>query len=350
MIVVYSSSDYFAPITGISILSLLETNRDEDELRIYLIDNGISAENHGHMESMVHAYGREITFIPQPDLTQRLTTRLDVGRWHISTFFRLFLCSILPQSVQRCIFLDSDTLVRHSLKELWEMDLGECIAAAVDDCRSDDYKMELGAPPSGTYTNNGVLLIDLQRWRDQDVEKDFLDYIIRHDGSVTYVDQGVFNGVLGGSGLVKEIHPKYNALTIHFCFGYDELMRLRKPQRPMSRQMYKETVQDPCILHFQSCFMSSGRPWNPGNDHPFVGEFLACKARSPWRDLPLYQDNQKPLKQWMTRTAKRMPRGLMIAGMSLLHTKVYPFVRLLKGRLRHAKASDRYAADTGRSA
>ena len=349
MIVVYSSSDYFAPITGISILSLLETNRDADELLIYLIDNGISPENRRRLENMVQSHGREIVFVPRPDLTERLDIELDVGRWHISTFFRLFLCSILPQSVRRCIFLDSDTLVRHSLRELWEMELGGHIAAAVDDCRSDDYKTELGAPASGTYTNNGVLLIDLQRWRDQQVEKDFLDYIIRHDGSITYVDQGVFNGVLGGSGLVREIHPKYNALTILFCFSYDELMRLRKPQRPMSRQTYEETVTDPCILHFQSCFMSSGRPWNPGNDHPFVQEFLARRACSPWRDMPLYPDDQKLLKRWMTRAAKRMPRRLMIAVMSLLHTKVYPLIRVIKKNLCRSKRNPPHSTGAGAS-
>lgn len=332
MVVVYSSSDYFAPITGISILSLLESNHDSDNLTIYLVDNGISAENRLHLQHMVQEHGREIIFVPQPDLTARLKTELNIGRWHISTFFRLFLCSILPDSVHRCIFLDSDTLVRHSLRDLWEMELGEHIAAAVNDCRSDDYKTELGAPASGTYTNNGVLLIDLKQWRERDVENAFLDYIASRNGNITYVDQGVFNGVLGGSGLVKEIHPKYNALTIFFCFSYDELMRLRKPRSPMSRQEFEESLNDPWILHFQSCFMSRGRPWNPHNDHPFVQEFLQCKERSPWKTMPLYPDNQKLLKRWMTWAAKHMPRRIMISVMSLLHTKVYPFVRVLKGK------------------
>lgn len=330
MIVVYSSSDYFAPITGISVLSLFETNQDADELIVYMIDNGISTSNREHLQDMAQQFRREIIFVPQPDLTTRAKTELNVGRWHISTFFRLFLCSILPESVQRCIFLDSDTLVRHSLKELWEMELGEHIAAAVDDCRSDDYKTELGAPASGTYTNNGVLLIDLQRWRERNIEEAFLNYISNCHGSVTYVDQGVFNGVLGGSGLVMEIAPKYNALTILFYFTYDELMRLRRPRHPMNRQTFEDAVNDPYILHFQTCFMSSGRPWNPGNDHPFVHEYLQCKERSPWRDMPLYEDNQKAAKKWMTQAAKHMPRCIMIAGMSVLHTKVYPCVRRLK--------------------
>lgn len=45
MDIVYSSSDSYCEIAGISILSLLEHNRNVKELNLYLIDNQISAEN-----------------------------------------------------------------------------------------------------------------------------------------------------------------------------------------------------------------------------------------------------------------------------------------------------------------
>lgn len=121
---------------------------------------------------------------------------IEVGRWNISTFFRLFLCTILPDDIDRCIYLDCDTVIRHSLKEFWETDLGDKVVAAVDDCRSDRYKAELNLDSNSTYTNNGVLLIDLKSWREMNVEKEFLDFIIAHNGDITYVDQGVLNGVL----------------------------------------------------------------------------------------------------------------------------------------------------------
>lgn len=82
------------------------------------------------------------------------------------------------------------------MREFWETDLEDKIVAAVDDCRSDRYKTELNLPCDSTYTNNGVLLIDLKSWREMNVEKDFLDFIIAHNGDITYVDQGVLNGVL----------------------------------------------------------------------------------------------------------------------------------------------------------
>lgn len=196
MNIVYSSSDSYAPIAGVSIMSLLHNNTDSESINIYMIDNSISAENKHRFEEMVGKYGRTIHFIPQPDLNKKAGVEIEVGRWNISTFFRLFLCTILPDDIDRCIYLDCDTVIRHSLKEFWETDLGDKVVAAVDDCRSDRYKTELNLDSNSTYTNNGVLLIDLKSWREMNVEKEFLDFIIAHNGDITYVDQGVLNGVL----------------------------------------------------------------------------------------------------------------------------------------------------------
>ena len=56
MNVVYSSSDSYAPIAGVSICSLLKNNTDADEINIYMIDNNISAENKQRFENTYNSY------------------------------------------------------------------------------------------------------------------------------------------------------------------------------------------------------------------------------------------------------------------------------------------------------
>lgn len=335
MNIIYSSSDSYAPIAGVSMLSLMENNQDEEQLNIYLIDNEISEDNKRRFQEMAQRYGRTIIFIPQMDLKKEAGISIETGRWNISTFFRLFLCTILPKDIDRCIFLDCDTVVRHSLRELWEMDLDGKIVAAVDDCRSDRYKTELGLSPDSTYTNNGVLLIDLKRWRELNVEREFLKYIIRHNGDITYVDQGVLNGVLAKKNLVKVIHTKYDAMTIFFDFNYEDLLKVRKPEHHLSEQEYNEAVTDPCIIHYTSCFKSGTRPWHIGNNHPYVGDYLKYKKMSPWKDTPLLPDDRKPAKKLMTKVCNAMPKRMMIAGISVTHAKLYPMARSLKSRRRN---------------
>lgn len=296
MNVVYSSSDSYSPIAGVSICSLLHNNKDAEEINIYMIDNNISDENKKRFSDMTESFGRKIVFIPRPDLNKQTDVDIEVGRWNISTFFRLFLCTILPDSVDRCIYLDCDTVIRHSLKELWETSLGDKVVAAVDDCRSDRYKTELGLPADSTYTNNGVLLIDLKRWREMNVEKDFLDFIIAHNGNITYVDQGVLNGVLSKKGLVKVIHTKYDAMTIFFDFDFEDLMKVRRPEHHLSEQEYSEAVSDPYIIHYTSCFMSGTRPGTKTTATPLpaiISNIRNCRPGAIFRSIPTTEKRAK---------------------------------------------------------
>ena len=45
MNIVYSSSDSYAEFCGISLLSLLETNKAVKNIDVFIIDNGISTKN-----------------------------------------------------------------------------------------------------------------------------------------------------------------------------------------------------------------------------------------------------------------------------------------------------------------
>lgn len=334
MDVIYSSSDFFSQISGISVQSLFENNKDAEKINVYVIDNNISDENKEKHYRMAEKYGRRIVFLPKIDIENECGFVFEIGRWNISTFFRLFLCTILPDSIDRCIYLDGDTIVRHSLKDLWEMDLKGKLVGAVDDCRSDYYKFDLGLSAENTYTNNGVLLIDLKGWREMEVEEDFYKFIRSRNGNITYVDQGVLNGVMSAKGLVEVIHTKYNAMTVFFDFNYKDLMKIRKPQRCLSEQEYNEAVSDPYIVHFTSCFMSGTRPWNENNPHPYAGEYLKYKEMSPWKDNPMIPDDRGSAKKMMTKVCNIMPKGLMIAVISVVHSKLYPMVRKMKNSRR----------------
>lgn len=64
MDILYSSSDSYAFLTGISILSLLENNRECDAIHIYIMDNHISDINKNKLIEVVKEYRRDISFVP----------------------------------------------------------------------------------------------------------------------------------------------------------------------------------------------------------------------------------------------------------------------------------------------
>lgn len=334
MNIVYSSSDSYSQIAGISILSLLEHNTKIDDIHIYLIDNNISEKNKRNINGIVESFNRKITYIPPLNIEQLSDTHINVGRWNISTFYRLFLATMLPDNLDRILFIDCDTLVMQDLTELYEMDMQDKWLYGVDDYRGAAYRTNLGLNPDDNYINNGVLLMDLNAWRENKVETMFLQYIHDNQGDITFVDQGVQNGVLSKIGKNGIIHTKYNCMTVFFAFNYHNLIKLRKPPVARSEKEYEEAVKNPVIVHFQSCFRMSIRPWVKGCKHPYAQKYLEYKNKSPWKDEPMFEDDRTVPQKILSAGTSVMPEGLMVNCVSFIHTKIYPLARNLKQRLK----------------
>ena len=60
------------------------------------------------------------------------------------------------------------------------------------------------------------------------------------------------------------------------------------------------------------------------------------KEMSPWKNVPQYPDDRKAAKKLMTKACNIMPKGLMIASISVVHSKFYPMVRALKSKSKGA--------------
>ena len=61
--VLYQTDDNYAPIAGVSMTSLFETNQHLDEIHVYMLDDGISQENLEKYRKLCVQYGRDIEII-----------------------------------------------------------------------------------------------------------------------------------------------------------------------------------------------------------------------------------------------------------------------------------------------
>ena len=90
-------------------------------------------------------------------------------------------------------------------------------------------------------------------------------------------------------------------------------------------------------MHFQSCFRSGLRPWVKGCKHKYAPAYLEYKAKSPWKDEPMRPDDRTVPQKALNFVAGIMPEKMMIFGVSILHTKVYPLMRNLKQKINGKK-------------
>ena len=286
--------------------------------------------NKKRLEELAERYSRKLFFIEKLNIEELAGTHIDVGRWHISTFSRLFLLHVLPEDMKRVIYIDCDMIIRHSLKELWEMDMEGTWVMSADDCRGKMYRKNIGIPEDSIYTNNGLMVIDLEAWKNNNVEQMFIDFIRKYNGDITYMDQGVLNGVFQPLKKVKLLPISYNAQTACYDLGYDGLQTCRNPVWAYSREEFEAGIKDPIVVHFTTCFLSGTRPWMVGDNHPYQPEFIQYRNMTGWREDPLWKDNAKFLKKVMTAVCRVMPKVLTFNIIKIFHVWVYPTIRNIK--------------------
>lgn len=334
MNVAYSTSDLYSELAATSIASLLENSKDVDEINVYVIDIGISDKHRQDLLDLAAAYGRHLEFLEDLNVEDIAHTKIDVGRWHISTFSRLFLLHVLPEGMDKIIYIDCDMIIRHSLKTLWEMDMEGTWCMSADDCRGKMYRKDIGIPMDSIYTNNGLMVIDLDAWRKNDVESKFIDFINEYHGDITYMDQGVLNGVFQPLKKVKLLPISYNAQTVCYDLGYDGLQACRKPVWAYTRDEFERGIGDPTVVHFTTCFMSGTRPWFKVDHHPYRDEFLKYRNLTAWKDEPLWDDKTPEKKKLMTKISQTLPKPVTYGIIHVAHVWAYPIARSLKKKLK----------------
>lgn len=260
--VVYASDDKFAEILGISLTSLYENNKDMEQIHVYVLDSKIFEEHKKRLESVSTRYERNnIQWIQARNISEELSMEISVDRGSLSHYARLFVSSVLPQNLDRVLYLDCDIIIKQPLDELWNLDMHGKTVAALKDAFSKWYQMNINLKPTDIMFNSGVMLIDLKRWKEQEVEKRLLKFIKSKNGKIQQADQGALNAVLSHDTYCFE--PRFNSVTIYYDFSYKEMMVYRKAPEFYTEEQVKEAVDNPVIIHFTTSFFSR-RPWIVG--------------------------------------------------------------------------------------
>ena len=111
MNVVYASNDGYARHLGTSLYSLLDKNRDFEEIAVYVLTLGLSDENQERLREIAEYFGRRLFFLNLDDLRERIGYEVDTGGFDISIMLRLVMGDILPETLERVLYLDCDTVV-----------------------------------------------------------------------------------------------------------------------------------------------------------------------------------------------------------------------------------------------
>lgn len=312
--IAYSSDDNYAQFLGTSLYSLLENNIiDFESISIHILSNNISGSNKKHLEHISKKFNSECIFYNMSDIEDRLKGVV-VKTIAISAYARLFLPEILPQEVSKIFYLDCDSIILGSFKELWDTPMGDNLIFGVEDVIPSKFKEKMGMLPREQYINSGMLPMNIELMRKEKSFKKIMGFMNNHVGEIPHHDQGVINALFHSR--CKIIHPKYNCITPFFLMTSLELKMLYNMDDYYTQTELNEAITKPVFGHLTSSLIT--RPWFKNSKHPLTEEFIGYLKKTPWKDYKMLDDNRIFNVKVVSKLFKILPFNLFIKFLKLI--------------------------------
>lgn len=229
--VVYASNpEHFLGLLG-SMLSLSRHLAEAQSCWIHVLVEKVHLDQ---AEAVLGCFRRELAalpVIPKVTLHELRPIPFNTSQFYDANFFkghdgrhtvkaetyaRFYLHEYLP-TAPRALWIDTDTIVRADIRPLYQMRLRHALAAVPQPDPLESYlrKMRvLRRLPDGfrmsevlNFFNAGVLLLDLQRWREENFTASLEQWVHR------------FGGIDGDQlALNLEFNDKYHPLDWHWNF------------------------------------------------------------------------------------------------------------------------------------
>lgn len=296
MNIVLATDNNFVQHCCVTITSILCNNKNVD---IYVITEGLSQKNEQLLRKQVEKLGgRFHTALVDKAVIAKLPMPKTAAQ-HISpaTYYRLFVAEILPDTINKLIYLDCDIVVRGSLVDYWNVDLtGKPLAAAYqyNSWATNTYKGRISSYErldmhcAVGYFNAGSLLINLKYWREHNVQDMLLRFLESHYDKITSHDQDILNGCF-----YKDVFPISNIWNFRYPMPVDYY-----GTEFINREEIKRIARQAVVIHY----VNRPKPWEYAGKHIYTKEYYKYLDKTPfagWRPTfkaeNIYKYHLRPL-------------------------------------------------------
>jgi len=323
--VCYSINDFYAREAGISMLSFLDNNPDYEPEEVFFIDYGIHPCNRERLDEIAARYGKRVTYLngrPVTDKVKRRFPNYPAWKGSMAACIKPFIDKVMPDYVERLLYIDADTIVAASVAELQSMDMGGAVVAGtisnVEGIKLKRHEYELYSG-NHIYMGSGVLLFNLRNWRRENICERMLD-VLGKKKHLRLPDQMLINNGVP-ERLMKVLPQKYN--YVHHSYHPWQEYHWMRQYRIYSRQECREAIDHPVIIHYLTGW-ALARPWHEDCFSHRKEEYYHYKVLSPWKDSPLYP----PIQQMYPPKTKQDRQYLWFA-MQMMKPRPFFLVWLL---------------------
>lgn len=173
-------------------------------------------------------------------------------RYPKTIYYRIFAAKFLPDTMDRVLYLDPDTVVINPLDELYNMEFNGNYYIACShtkDLLNQLNSLRLGVLENRPYINTGVMMMNLEKLRAEQSEEDVLEYISKKERIFFLPDQDIITALYGDKTIIVD-EMKYNLS--------DRILALRNTipgDDPIDLEWIEENT---VIIHY----CGRNKPWN----------------------------------------------------------------------------------------
>lgn len=201
----YDKTGRYSKFTGTAMLSIFENTTSPITVHI-LHDNTLTEDNRDKFIYIAGCYSQTVKFYNVEEMCpEKIEDIKKFIPWSknsiltIGALYRLLTPQLISNTIEKVIYLDADIIVNLDIKELWQIDLGDKILAAIPelfngiDIKTSSVLCKEGYVKNDNYFNSGVLIMNLKIFR---LEQETLNHGIKFVGQsprFSTLDQDVLN-------------------------------------------------------------------------------------------------------------------------------------------------------------
>lgn len=230
-------------------LKSLFLNNPDETFRIYLMHTSLKDTELDELSTYIERHESKLNTIHVDD--GYFADAPVLLHYTKEMYFRLLAYQLLPDQMDRILYLDPDILVLNPIRELYETDLDGCLYAAAYHDKipvKEINKIRLYPYEINAYYNSGVLLMNLELLRNEADEKEIFRFVEEHRAKLIMPDQDILNALYAKK--IKGLDELYYNYDVRYYSYY----KLSSNGFFDMDRIINHTV----ILHF----CGKKKPWN----------------------------------------------------------------------------------------
>lgn len=194
----FASDKNYIPYLTVAIKSMVNKINNVNMYKVYILTNDVKEDDITEIRSL-EKENFKVEIVDVNPKIESIKNKVALRDYYsVSIYFRLFIPTLFPQ-YDKAIYLDSDIVLNEDIAKLYNEDIGNNFVGAVLDevvYSNDDlvyYANEALDVTEKQYFNSGVLIMNLKKFRDNDIENDFYNWVNMYKFGAVAPDQDYLN-------------------------------------------------------------------------------------------------------------------------------------------------------------